>query len=102
MVVIAEVAAAAIIFTGAIAIMGHELEEVGKAWEPVIENGTTVATAIGIGAGILGAVGLAAYALGTGGKTIALNIGIGTAILLELGVATGLFLVEIWAVGKGA
>ena len=81
--------------------MGHELEEVGKAWEPVIENGTTVATAIGIGAGILGAVGLAAYALGTGGKTIALNIGIGTAILLELGVATGLFLVEIWAVGKG-
>lgn len=100
-VVIAEVAAAAIIFTGAIAIMGHELEEVGKAWEPVIENGTTVATAIGIGAGILGAVGLAAYALGTGGKTIALNIGIGTAILLELGVATGLFLVEIWAVGKG-
>ena len=100
-VVIAEVAAAAIIFTGAIAIMGHELEEVGKAWEPVIENGTTVATAIGLGAGILGAVGLAAYALGTGGKTIALNIGIGTAILLELGVATGLFLVEIWAVGKG-
>lgn len=99
--IIAEVSAAAIIFTGAIAIMGHELEEVGKAWEPVIENGTTVATAIGIGAGILGAVGLAAYALGTGGTTIAVNIGIGTAILLELGVATGLFLVEIWAVGKG-
>lgn len=99
--IVAEVSAAAIIVVGAIAIMGHELEEVGKAWEPVIENGTTVATAIGIGAGILGAVGLAAYALGTGGKTIALNIGIGTAILLELGVATGLFLVEIWAVGKG-
>lgn len=99
--IVAEVSAAAIIVVGAIAIMGHELEEVGKAWEPVIENGTTVATAIGIGTGILGAVGLAAYALGTGGKTIALNIGIGTAILLELGVATGLFLVEIWAVGKG-
>lgn len=99
--IVAEVSAAAIIVVGAIAIMGHELDEVGKAWQPVIENGTTVATAIGIGAGILGAVGLAAYALGTGGKTIALNIGIGTAILLELGVATGLFLVEIWAVGKG-
>ena len=99
--IVAEVSAAAIIVVGAIAIMGHELEEVGKAWEPVIENGTTVATAIGIGAGILGAVGLAAYALGTGGKTIAVNIGLGTAILLELGVATGLFLVEIWAVGKG-
>lgn len=99
--IVAEVSAAAIIVVGAIAIMGHELDEVGKAWQPVIENGATVATAIGLGAGILGAVGLAAYALGTGGKTIAVNIGIGTAILLELGVATGLFLVEIWAVGEG-
>lgn len=99
--IVAEVSAAAIIVVGAIAIMGHELDEVGKAWQPVIENGATVATAIGLGAGILGAAGLAAYALGTGGKTIAVNIGLGTAILLELGVATGLFLVEIWAVGKG-
>lgn len=99
--IVAEVSAAAIIVVGAIAIMGHELDEVGKAWQPVIENGATVATAIGLGAGILGAVGLAAYVLGTGGKTIAVNIGLGTAILLELGVATGLFLVEIWAVGKG-
>ena len=99
--IVAEVSAAAIIVVGAIAIMGHELDEVGKAWQPVIENGATVATAIGLGAGILGAVGLADYALGTGGKTIAVNIGLGTAILLELGVATGLFLVEIWAVGKG-
>lgn len=99
--IVAEVSAAAIIVVGAIAIMGHELDEVGKAWQPVIENGATVATAIGLGAGILGAVGLAAYALGTGGKTIAVNIGLGTAILLELGVTTGLFLVEIWAVGKG-
>ena len=99
--IVAEVSAAAIIVVGAIAIMGHELDEVGKAWQPVIEIGATVATAIGLGAGILGAVGLAAYALGTGGKTIAVNIGLGTAILLELGVATGLFLVEIWAVGKG-
>lgn len=99
--IVAEVSAAAIIVVGAIAIMGHELDEVEKAWQPVIENGATVATAIGLGAGILGAVGLAAYALGTGGKTIAVNIGLGTAILLELGVATGLFLVEIWAVGKG-
>ena len=78
-----------------------ELEQVGIAWEPVIANGETVAIAIGLGAAILGAVGLAAYALGTGGATIALNIGIGTAILLELGVAAGLFIVEIWAIGKG-
>lgn len=101
LVVIGEVAAAALLIVGAIALMGIELEQVGIAWEPVIANGETVATAIGLGAAILGAVGLAAYALGTGGATIALNIGIGTAILLELGVAAGLFIVEIWAIGKG-
>lgn len=100
-VVIAEVAAAAIIFTGAIAIMGFELEKVGEAWEPVLENGETVVSGIALGTALLAGVGLAAYALGTGGKTIALNIGIGTAILLELGVAAGLFIIEIWAIGKG-
>lgn len=101
LVVIAEVTAAALLIVGAIALLGMELEQVGIAWGPVIANGETVAIAIGLGAAILGAVGLAAYALGTGGATIALNIGIGTAILLELGVAAGLFIVEIWAIGKG-
>ena len=100
-VVIAEVAAAAIIFTGAIAIMGFELEKAGEAWEPVLENGETVVSGIALGTALLAGVGLAAYALGTGGKTIALNIGIGTAILLELGVAAGLFIIEVWAIGKG-
>lgn len=100
-VVIAEVAAAAIIFTGAIAIMGFELEKVGEAWEPVLENGETVVSGIALGTALLAGVGLAAYALGTGGKTIALNIGVGTAILLELGVAAGLFIIEVWAIGKG-
>lgn len=99
--VIAEVAAAALLIVGAIALMGKGLEQVGIAWEPVIANGGTVATAIGVGTAVLAAVGLAAYALGTGGTTVALNIGIGTAILLELGVAAGLFIVEIWAIGKG-
>lgn len=101
LVVIGEVAAAALLIVGAIALMGLALEQVGIAWEPVIANGGTVATAIGVGTAVLAAVGLAAYALGTGGTTVALNIGIGTAILLELGVAAGLFIVEIWAIGKG-
>lgn len=101
-VIIGEVAAAAIIAVGAIAILGKELEEVGKAWEPVIANGETVAIAIGVGTGILAGVGLAAYALGSGGgATAAINIGIGTGILAEIGIATGLFLVEIWGVGEG-
>lgn len=101
LVVVAEVAAAAVLIVGAIAILGVELDQVGKAWEPVIENGETVATAIFLGTDLLIGVGLAAYALGTGGVAIATNVGLGTAILLELGVATGLFIVEVWAIGKG-
>ena len=99
--IIAEVAAAAIIIVGAIYILGEELAAVGEAWRPVIDNAGTVAIAVVTGTALLGGVGLAAYGLGTIGGTAALNIGIGTAILVELGVATGLFLAEIWAVGKG-
>ena len=100
--IMAEVAAGAVIFVGAIAIMGDELAHIAEAWKPVIENGDTVVTAIITGTGIIAGVGLAAYALGTGGGvTAAINIGIGTGILAEIGVATGLFLVEIWGVGEG-
>lgn len=101
LVVIGEVAAAALLIVGAIALMGMVLEQVGIAWEPVIANGGTVATAIGIGAGILAAVGLATAGLGSIGTSLIVNIALGTAILAELGIATGLFLVEIWAIGKG-
>lgn len=101
LVVIGEVAAAALLIVGAIALMGMALEQVGIAWEPVIANGGTVATAIGIGAGILAAVGLATAGLGSIGTSLIVNIALGTAILAELGIATGLFLVEIWAIGKG-
>ena len=100
-VIIAEVSAAAIIVAGAIWILGEELGKVGEAWKPVIENAGTVAIAVGVGAGLIAAVGLAAYGLGTLGDPAALNIGIGAAILLELGIATGLFLAEIWGIGKG-
>lgn len=100
-VIIAEVSAAAIVVVGAVWILGEELGKVAEAWQPVIENAGTVAIAVGVGAGLIAAVGLATYGLGTLGGTAALNIGIGTAILVELGVATGLFLVEIWAIGKG-
>ena len=101
LVVIGEVAAAALLIVGAIALMGMALEQVGIAWEPVIANGGTVATAIGIGTGILAAVGLATAGLGSIGTSLIVNIALGTAILAELGIATGLFLVEIWAIGKG-
>ena len=98
--IIAEVAAAAIIIVGAIYVLGEELNAVGEAWQPVIDNGETVATAVLLGVDILAGVGIATYALGSLGATAALNIGIGTAILLELGIATAAFVVEIWAIGK--
>lgn len=101
LVIITEVAAAAIIFVGAIWILGEELRKVSEAWQPVIENAGTVAIAVGVGTGLLVGIGAACYALGTLGGAAALNIGVGTLILLELGIATTLFLAEIWAVGKG-
>lgn len=99
--IIGEAAIAAGLFVGAVWGIGLMLGEISKAWQPVIDNAGTVAIAVGIGAALIALVGLAAYGLGTLGGSAALNIAIGTAILLELGVATGLFLVEIWAVGKG-
>ena len=99
--IIAEVAAAAIIFVGAIAVLGWELEKVGIAWEPVIANGETVLIAVGIGTGILVAVGVATAALGTLGGAMCVQIGIGIAVLAEIGVAAGLFIGEIWAIGFG-
>lgn len=101
LVILTEVAAAAIIFVGAIWILGEELRKVSEAWQPVIENAGTVAIAVGVGTGLLVGIGAACYALGALGGKAALNIGIGTLILLELGIATTLFLAEIWAVGKG-
>ena len=100
--ILVEVAAAAILFTGAIAVVGWELGKVGEAWGPVIDNAGTVAIAMGIGTVLLAAVGAACGALGgIGGGKLAAWMGIGIAILAEMGVATGLFVAEIWAIGLG-
>ena len=99
--IIAEVAAAAILFVGAIAILGMELEQVGKAWQPVIDNGGSVATAVGIGTGVLVAIGTATALLGKlGGTQLIGPLGLGTAILGEVGIASILFVAEIWAIGE--
>ena len=99
--ILVEVAAAAIIFAGAIAVLGWELEKVGEAWEPVIQNGETIAIAIGLGTLLLAGVGAATAGIGTLGGAMAGQMGIGIAILAEMGVATGLFLAEIWGIGWG-
>lgn len=101
LVVLVEVAAAAIIFVGAIWVLGKELEQVGIAWQPVIDNGVTIATAMGIGTGILVVIGAITAGLGTLGTSLIIPLALGIAILAELGVAAGLFILEIWAIGKG-
>ena len=106
-VVIGEVALAALIIVGSIALLGMELNAVAKAWEPIVsKNGTgaTVLKALGAGALLLGAVGLATYALGevtvkSGGK-VALAIGVGAAVLAEITLATISFLIEVKTVGS--
>ena len=102
--IIAEVVVASALIVGGIWLLGWELEQVGKAWQPVIDNGATIAIAIGIGTALLVGIGVAAFLLGTAttgsGGTIAAAIGIGMAMMLEIGAATALFLAEIWVVGK--
>ena len=100
--VIAEVIVAVGLIVLAIWGLGKGLEQVGIAWQPVIDNGTNIAIAMGIGIGVLAAVGAIVGTLGSvGGTQLIINMALGTAILAELGVATGLFIVEIWAIGKG-
>ena len=97
--IIAEVAIAVGLFVGAIWLLGWELEQVGIAWQPVIDNAGTIAIALGIGTGLLVGVGFATEHLGKSGKTLIVNLALGVAILAETGVATGLFLGEIWLIG---
>lgn len=103
LVVIGEVAAAAIVFAGAVWILGEEFNQVRIAWEPVLNNGETVATAIGFGTLILVAIGTAAGLLGLAttstGYTLPIAIGLGTLMLIELGVAALLFIAEVWVIG---
>ena len=99
--IIAELVVAAALFIGGIWLIGTLLEQVGIAWQPVIDNGATIAIAIGLGTALLVGIGVVTATLGKTGKTLIVNIALGTAILAEIGVATALFLVEIWAIGKG-
>ena len=99
--IIGEVIVAAGLIVGAIWGLGKALEQVGLAWEPVLENGSTVISSVLIGTGILIAIGTVTALLGEfGGTKLILPLALGAAILAETGLATGLFVVEIWAIGK--
>ena len=101
LVIITEVAASALLIVGAIILLGMALEQVGIAWQPVIDNWESVAAAMTVGIAILGVVGVLTALLGNVGTPLIVNIALGAAILAEIGLAAGLFLAEIWAIGWG-
>lgn len=101
LVVIAEVAVAAGLIVGAVWGLGVLLEQVGNAWQPVIDNAGTVAIAMGIGVGLLAAIGVVTALLGSVGATLIVNLALGIAMLALIGVSAGLFIAEIWAIGLG-
>lgn len=101
LVVIAEVAAAAVLVVGAVWLLGKELEQVGIAWQPVIDNGKNVLTAIGLGTVVLAAVGVVTGLLGTAGTSLMVPLTAGIILMAEIGAATALFIGEILMVGEG-
>lgn len=100
-VIIAELAVAAALITGAVWGLGLMLEQVGIAWQPVIDNAETVAIAMGIGVGLLAAVGLVTALLGNVGTSLVAKLAVGIAMLALLGVSAALFIAEIWGIGWG-
>lgn len=93
--ILLELGVATALFIAEIWGVGKELDEIGKAWEPVLNNGEDIATAIGIGTGLLVGIGVVTAALGSATVASAgllpLAIGLGTAILVELAGAFILF-----------
>lgn len=99
LVIIAEIAAAAALIVGTIALLGVELQAVNKAWKPVNKNGKNVAKAMTTGTAILVTIGTVTAALGKAGTTLVTNLAMGLAVLALVSINTDLFLAEIWVIG---
>ena len=97
--IIAEVVVAAALIVGGIWLLGVMLEQVGIAWQPVLDNGETVITAMGIGVGILALIGIGTALLGSVSKSLIKNLALGVAMLVLIDVAATLFLGEILLIG---
>ena len=98
-VIIAEVVVIGAIFVGGIALIGILLQQVIKAWEPVLADGDTALIAVGLGTGLLVAIGGVAYLLGTSGKTVASNIALGSAMLILIEASAIIFIGAIALIG---
>lgn len=97
--IIAEVAIAAGFVVAAIWGLGLLLEQVGIAWQPVIDNAATVAIAMGVGIVLLAGIGVVTALLGSMGVSLIVNLALGIAVLALLGVSAALFLAEIILIG---
>lgn len=98
-VIIAEIAVAAGIIIGTIWGLGVLLEQVGLAWQPVLDNGETIIIALGLGLAILVAIGVVTALLGTLGTALIVPLALGIAVLALIGASAVLFLAEILIVG---
>lgn len=98
-VILLEIAVAVGIFLGAIWGIGVLLEQIGIAWQPVIDNGGQVAIAVGIGTAILVAIGVVVGVLGAFSGVLLTSMALGIAVLALMSAATILFLAEIWLIG---
>ena len=101
---LALIGAAAALFLAEIWAIGWGLDQIRQAWQPVLDNGETIAIAIGLGTAILVGIGVVCALLGVAAVAscglLPLAIALGTAMLIEIGVAAVLFIAEIWVIGK--
>ena len=85
----------AALFLAEILVVGKLLDEVGKAWQPVLDNGDTITKGIATGTALLIGIGVVAAALGVAAVAsvgaLPLAIALGTAMLVELATATSAF-----------
>lgn len=102
--IIAEISLATDLFLAEILIIGKLLTEIGEAWQPVLDNGETIATGIGIGTGLLVGIGVVTALLGAATVATAgalpLAIGLGTLMLVELAGATVAFIESLVVVAN--
>ena len=86
--ILAELGVASVLFIAEIWAIGKGLDEIGKAWDPVLKNGANIAKSIGLGTALLVGIGVVTAALGAATVASAgllpVAIALGTALLLEL------------------
>ena len=89
--ILAELGVAAVLFIAEIWAIGKGLDEIGKAWDPVLKNGETIQKAIKTGTALLVGIGVVTAALGAATVATAgalpVAIALGTAMLVELTAA---------------